>query len=94
MAQDVGLDRLELSVADGCTVGAAIQKLRDASPRMRWPAGSLIALNQEYVGMERVLREGDEIAIIPPVSGGGRSGEDDGAEANKHDARSYTLGCE
>ena len=72
MAQDAGLDRLELSVAEGCAVGAAIEELRKAYPRMRWPAGSLIALNQEYVGMDCVLRAGDEMAIIPPVSGGGR----------------------
>ncbi|MBK9984301.1 MAG: molybdopterin converting factor subunit 1 [Saprospiraceae bacterium] len=29
-----------------------------------------IAVNEEYVSNEMMLSEGDEIAIIPPVSGG------------------------
>jgi molybdopterin synthase catalytic subunit len=29
-----------------------------------------VAVNQEYVGMEFVLLDGDEVAILPPVSGG------------------------
>ena len=29
-----------------------------------------IAVNQEYSGAERVLREGDEVGLLPPVSGG------------------------
>ena len=30
----------------------------------------LCAVNQEYSGPDRVLEEGDEIALFPPVSGG------------------------
>jgi molybdopterin converting factor small subunit len=30
----------------------------------------MLAVNQEYVGPELRLREGDELALIPPVSGG------------------------
>lgn len=33
-------------------------------------AVSAVAVNQEYVGLERVLIDGDEVAILPPVSGG------------------------
>jgi sulfur-carrier protein len=29
-----------------------------------------VAVNQSYVGREHLLREGDEIAIFPPVTGG------------------------
>jgi molybdopterin synthase catalytic subunit len=29
-----------------------------------------VAVNQEYVGMEHVLQDGDEVAVLPPVSGG------------------------
>ena len=35
------------------------------------PPGLLYAVNQEYADRERELAEGDEIALIPPVSGGG-----------------------
>jgi MoaE-MoaD fusion protein len=34
------------------------------------PAGLLYAVNHEYAERERVLAEGDEVAVIPPVSGG------------------------
>jgi molybdopterin synthase catalytic subunit len=34
------------------------------------PAGLLYAVNQEYAERDRALAEGDEVAVIPPVSGG------------------------
>jgi molybdopterin synthase catalytic subunit len=34
------------------------------------PGGMLYAVNREYAGAERELRDGDEVALIPPVSGG------------------------
>ena len=34
------------------------------------PAGLLYAVNKEYATRERELAEGDEVAVIPPVSGG------------------------
>ncbi len=34
------------------------------------PAGLLYAVNREYVDAERTLADGDEVALIPPVSGG------------------------
>jgi molybdopterin synthase catalytic subunit/molybdopterin converting factor small subunit len=34
------------------------------------PAGLLYAVNQRYASRETVLAEGDEVAVIPPVSGG------------------------
>jgi molybdopterin synthase catalytic subunit/molybdopterin converting factor small subunit len=34
------------------------------------PAGLLYAVNKEYADPDRELAEGDEVALIPPVSGG------------------------
>jgi molybdopterin synthase catalytic subunit/molybdopterin converting factor small subunit len=34
------------------------------------PAGLLYAVNKEYAPRERALADGDEVALIPPVSGG------------------------
>jgi molybdopterin synthase sulfur carrier subunit len=29
-----------------------------------------VAVNQDYVGLEHPVRDGDEVAIFPPVTGG------------------------
>jgi molybdopterin synthase catalytic subunit len=34
------------------------------------PEGLLYAVNKEYAPLEQALRDGDEVALIPPVSGG------------------------
>jgi molybdopterin synthase catalytic subunit len=34
------------------------------------PEGLLYAVNKEYAPLEQELRDGDEVALIPPVSGG------------------------
>src|SRR5712691_3818033 len=41
------------------------------------PAGLLYAVNKEYAQRDRELQEGDEVALIPPVSGGGFRLSDD-----------------
>ena len=45
------------------------------------PAGLLYARNREYVEQDVELAEGDEVALIPPVSGGAPSAADAGAGA-------------
>ena len=43
-------------------------------PRMKESLDSLaVAVNQEYAGLETILKENDELALLPPVSGGSRS---------------------
>jgi len=34
------------------------------------PSNTLIAVNMEYSGMDRMVSEGDEVAFFPPVTGG------------------------
>jgi molybdopterin synthase sulfur carrier subunit len=37
---------------------------------LRDPSVVRVAVNQNYVGLEHPIREGDEIAVFPPVTGG------------------------
>jgi molybdopterin converting factor small subunit len=37
-----------------------------------WTRSIAVAVNREYARLEDVLRDGDEVALLPPVSGGGR----------------------
>jgi MoaE-MoaD fusion protein len=50
-------------------------------PRFEAMMSSLaISVNQEYSDMDRLLREGDEVGLLPPVSGGSaKSGTNSGA---------------
>jgi molybdopterin synthase sulfur carrier subunit len=34
------------------------------------PKSVRVAVNQEYVGQDHPVREGDEVALFPPVTGG------------------------
>ena len=72
LRERAGRDELELELEDGATVGAALQAL-EAMPDLgdlmaRLPV--VVAVNREYAPAGRRLRADDEIALIPPVSGG------------------------
>ena len=66
-----GMSERELEVETGATAQRVVEICRgEAASAAVW--GSLaVAVNQEYAGPERVLAEGDEVALLPPVSGGG-----------------------
>jgi molybdopterin synthase catalytic subunit len=66
-----GCGETTLEVEPGATVEQAL-----AAVVARWPAIEervayvATAVNEKYAGLDRVLEEGDSLAIIPPVSGG------------------------
>src|SRR5438270_237313 len=52
--------------------GARLQRLasqRAAVPNVTW-SSIAVSVNHEYAGAGQVLREGDEVGLLPPVSGG------------------------
>ena len=72
-ADAVGSRQLEGAWA-GLTVSQLLGRLAEEHPRLARIVPSLAtAVNREYAEGDRVLQEGDELALIPPVSGG--SGE-------------------
>jgi molybdopterin synthase catalytic subunit len=66
LRERAGTGSRELDLADGATV-ADVWPALDLGDE---PAGLLYALNHEYVTAEQPLAECDEVALIPPVSGG------------------------
>ena len=61
----------ERNMADGSTVADLWQSLCDENHDLQPMSNSVsFAVNQEYVDRTTVLRDGDEVALIPPVSGG------------------------
>lgn len=60
-----------VDVPAGATVGVLVDLLERRYSSMAAGAGSIrIACNNEYVDSDWALSENDEIAVIPPVSGG------------------------
>lgn len=67
----MGADELEYDLDEGTTAASLWDKLRGEQPRLVSYGSSLAYIvNEEFVDGERVLRDGDEIAFMPPVSGG------------------------
>jgi molybdopterin converting factor subunit 1 len=70
-------DTLELN--EGTTVGDVLARLELQMPALKKALGSIaVAVNQQYAGADVKLKSDDEVALLPPVSGGsGESAERD-----------------
>ena len=60
-----------LELADGATAGLLAERVIRLYPSIGAdPSKLVVAVNQEYADHSRALKDGDEVALIPPVSGG------------------------
>ncbi len=75
----LGAETMVVEVADGTTVAALKHKLGERFDGLH-ALQVACAVNRDYAEPERVLVEGDEVAFIPPISGGAAT-EDDGGDA-------------
>ena len=66
----VGQSKLTHEVPDAATVPQLVESLKQRYPAFRDLDSMMIAVNNEYGQPDQLLREDDEIALIPPVSGG------------------------
>ncbi len=65
----LGREVLELEVPEGTTVAGLRELLAAKAPDLEG-LPLAYAVNQDYADGERELRQGDEVAFIPPISGG------------------------
>lgn len=67
----IGVSSLSIELADGSDATATFDALIQRHPGLeRYRNSALLAVNRAYTDRATVLRDGDELAIIPPVSGG------------------------
>jgi molybdopterin converting factor subunit 1 len=66
-----GTSETTLELASGSTVASALESLSKRFPDLQRDCNRIaFAVNRSYVKPDQVLRDGDELALIPPVSGG------------------------
>ncbi len=55
---------------DSLGIDSVLKVWRMANPSTPLPENVLAAVNMEYVAMDTPVKEGDEVAFFPPVTGG------------------------
>jgi len=67
LRERAGADQLELELPEGARAQDVLDQLESLTAGTR----AVVAVNREYADPSIVLSGGDELALIPPVSGGG-----------------------
>ncbi len=65
-----GQSAVSVPFSEGASVGDLISQLHRNYPALTGIRSLLVAVNGEYAESEQILAQNDEIALIPPVSGG------------------------
>ena len=64
-------DELTVELPETCSGEEAFEKLASVHPELRkWKQSVRLAVNLEYGQFSQVIHAGDDVAFIPPVSGG------------------------
>lgn len=67
LKERLGVGDAAVEVPVGATVEQVWQRATDGAQR---PGQVLVAVNLEYGAWDQVVRNGDEVAFFPPVTGG------------------------
>ncbi len=66
----VGADELEVELPAGSPVSELAASIKSKDGVSVLSGDIVVAVNMEHASAETVLRNGDEVAFIPPVAGG------------------------
>ncbi len=66
----VGNAAFRMDVSNSATVGELLSTLKGSYPRLKELKSLAVAINGVYAPSDTVVGQHDEIALIPPVSGG------------------------
>jgi molybdopterin synthase catalytic subunit len=66
-----GTDEIAVELPAGARVGDLVRHLRGGGTALAaLPEAPVVAVNMDYAHASAELRDGDEVALIPPVAGG------------------------
>lgn len=66
-----GVSEMQMDVDDGATVVVVRDRLIAEHPQLsQWRDLTRFGINLQFVAPDAVLHDGDEVVLIPPVSGG------------------------
>jgi molybdopterin converting factor subunit 1 len=67
----IGIEQVDVELEDEADVSSLIEKIKEKHPKLGELTETLvISVNWEYATYDTKLKEGDEVALLPPVSGG------------------------
>ena len=66
----VGSKSIQIDFEGEVRVKDLMNKMKENYPKFKELSSLLVAVNDEYSSDERILSGNEEIALIPPVSGG------------------------
>jgi molybdopterin synthase catalytic subunit len=73
----LGASAATVELPEGATVAELLERLGASQPALQpaqSPCGIAVSVNAEFAAAAQVLREGDEVGLLPPVSGGAARG--------------------
>ena len=65
-----GVSTITVELTDAATTADMKALLEERYPKLKQLASYMVAVNNEYAEDKLIITERDEVAIIPPVSGG------------------------
>ncbi len=67
----IGESQITQKLPAGSAAGDVLQGLIDRYPQLeQWRSVTRLGVNLDFVEADRLLQDGDELVLIPPVSGG------------------------
>jgi molybdopterin converting factor subunit 1 len=70
LRERAGTDRLDVELPDGARVADVLAAMAATPVGALRPRECVVAVNREYADADAPVRAGDEVALVPPVSGG------------------------
>ena len=79
LRERAGADHVEVELPEGASVADLLAAMGSTPVGELAPRSCIVALNREYADEHAVVGESDEVALVPPVSGGATPAGDDAA---------------